>query len=57
MGLFKRKPNIEKLADAEDIAGLLALMADEDETIRISAAYALSTFADDSYLDEFVKHS
>jgi HEAT repeat protein len=55
MGLFSKKPDIEKLTEYKDIEGLKKALTHKDETVRLSAAYGLSTFADISYLDLFVK--
>lgn len=55
MGLFSRKPNVEKMIKEGDIKGLMESLNHKNEKVRLNAAFGLALAGDASALEPFVQ--
>lgn len=46
MGIFDRKPNVEKLREKRDVEGLMKALKHKDINVRLGAAEALGRIGD-----------
>ena len=51
MGIFRGKPNVEKLAAEKDVEGIIKALGDEDKDVRMDAAGALGKIGDKRAVD------
>ena len=55
MGIFDKKPNIEKMIKRKNINGLITALKNKDSDVRSNAAEALGMIGDEKFVEPLIQ--